>query len=318
MVKGVCARYFFGPDAEGVREQAEEALAAFAGEKVRVDLNEIGRLLEWFASDGLFGAAPKAALVRELSGPSAKLQRALFALLDRLDPRKHLLVLAAPGQDGRAAWHRELLAHPKVQGVRVGPTHPEAFAQWLEATAKSHGLVLAPDVLDWAAERLCGMRAAARAFCERAVLYLGGEKRALTREEAAELLGERAPRSLDAWLHACMCRSPKAVRLARELLADGVAGVQMLAWLETRLEQMLLYLWHCARRSPQPLKAAGVFGAARQTLPEEAKHWRPKEVMQAMAAVEETERGIKGASALPEAVQIEALMMHFVRGRDAA
>jgi len=91
-----------------------------------------------------------------------------------------------------------------------------------------------------------------------------------------------------------------------------VAEVQMIAWLGTRMQQVLMYCWFQAKRDRNPLQAAKVFGEARQKVAKEAAVWRGAELSAAVDRIVQAEKLVKGASVQDKAVVIEQLTLTLI------
>ncbi len=147
------------------------------------------------------------------------------------------------------------------------------------------------------------------------MVYVGSDQaEPLDLEVVSALLGEKAPDELEDWCAAVASRRPEAIGLALRLVRDqGIAPVQMIAWLGGRLQKMLLARWHQAQKHRDPARAAGIFGAMRKSLVRDLKHWPASEIMRALALIAEAERNVKGAGWRDGAEEIERLTLELVR-----
>ncbi len=306
------AHYLFGEDADAIVETAESLLNE-GGEdavRLRVDVGELGRVEEEFGTPGLFGARAVRALVRNAQSASPKQGEHLLRLIGRVPPGGRL-ILCAPGVDWKKALHKKLKGMDGVRAREFRRPDAEGFRRWLEAEAQ--GLAIDEEALAWMAERLCGMRLAARQLLERLRLYDGGEGLRIGLNVVGELLGERAPDDLEEWRHRVAMRDPAAVAMARRLISGGqAAAVQMVSWLGMRMQQLLLYKWAMHRGERDPARAARLFGAARRCAEEEARRWRGGELVVAVRRVVESERLLKGAADFDDMVLIERLCLDLI------
>ncbi len=305
--------YLTGEDEDAVFEAAEALVAHQADQAVvvRADVDELGRIAEHMAP-GLFGARACHALVRNAGAARPKQIEQLERWIMR-PPEGLRLVLCAPAIDTRKALHKRMMALPELVWCDFPRMDEEAFGHWLAGVAEEAGVTLDDAALAMMTERLCGMRMAARQAVARLALYDGGEGRKLDVEVTAELLGERAPRDLDALCEAVGDRSPRAVGMLRGLLREGgVSELQALAWLATRMQQLLLYAWHAASDAHGAASRARLFGAARAQVPKQVRRWSGGELMRAMQWIAETEASIKGGGVEAPDVALERLVLRLV------
>ncbi|RME84075.1 MAG: hypothetical protein D6771_04965 [Zetaproteobacteria bacterium] len=289
--------YLFGDDEQGIWDEAQ-MLAARARRALVLEGAEVGRAEEALWGTEMFGAPPDLVIVKTMQGVDAKAAGRWLQLCERLEPGVRRLVLCAPGVDVRKAWHKKLIAHPHVEARAMPQPSAEDTERWLNQLLAESGVKLAPEAVAWLAERARGMRAALRAFVERARLA-GGDQAPLGLSEVAALFGERAPMQLSEWVDAVAMRRPEALAQTARLLREGVPAVQMIAWLGMRLEQMLLVAWHQAQHAADPLKAAGVPYPARGVIKQALSRWRASELVDLIVQLEEAETAIKsGGEAL--------------------
>ena len=307
--------YLTGDDEDAVFEAAEAIIGheAEGAAIVRADVDELSRIAEQM-SPGLFGARACHALVRNAAAAKPKQIEQLERWIAR-PPEGLRLVLCAAGIEPRKAMHKRMTALDGLAWCDFPRMDEKAFARWLAGLAREAGLRVSDAALAMMAERLCGMRMAARQAVARLALYDGGAGRELDVDVVGELLGERAPRDLDALCEAVGERSPRAVGILRGLLREGgVSELQVLAWLATRLQQLLLYAWHAAGDARNAASRARLFGAARAQVPRQARLWRGAELMRAMQWLAETEASIKGGGIEPPDVALERLVLRLVAG----
>jgi len=310
--------YLFGEDHDALFEAAESLLAAGASNgddqafRMRVDISELARIEEESKNRGLFGPSRCYALIRNAQSANPKQSAHLLKLLDSLS-EEHRLIICAPGTDWKKALHKKMKAISSLPQCEFLLPDESGFQRWLDHELKKSGLDITPDAVLWMSERLNGMRLAARQMIERLRWYDGGEHNTLGLDVIGELLGERAPGALEDWCHAVAMRQPEAIGLAIRLLHDQqVAEVQMISWLGTRMQQILMYCWFQSQRDRNPVQAAKVFGDARQKVGKEAACWRGSELTAAMHRISQAEKLIKGASVEDKTIIIENLTLELI------
>lgn len=308
------AYYLYGEDRDALFEAGESLLAAGDPQaiRLRVDVSELGRIESESRNQGLFGASICYALVRNAEAASPKQTEHLFRLLESVAPENRL-ILCAPEIAWKKALHKRMRDYPDVAQCEFSMPTPEQFRQWFAELVRQKNLNVDDDAIELIGERLCGLRLAARQLAERMATYDGGEGLSIDTAIVGEMLGERAPHDLDAYCAAVASRSPQALLLLRRLVeGQQIAGVQLISWLGTRIQQLLLYKWHAATRSANPLQQARVFGDARKLVPAEVGKWRGPELTAAMQQIYETEKLLKGASVASDLLLLERLTLAMV------
>ena len=308
------AYYLHGEDGDAILEAAEALLAEGDADavRIRVDINELARVESESRNQGLFGPSICFALIRNAQSANPKQSEHLLKLATSVREGNRLIVCAA-GIDWKKAVHKKMKAEQGIAECEFSKPDEIGFARWLEAEVRKSALNVAPDAQIWMAERLSGMRLAARQMIERLHWYDNGEGNELALDVVAELLGERAPGALEAWCHAVASRSPDALRLVRQLLKEQqVAEVQMISWLGTRMQQLLMYRWYQSQRDRNPLQAAKVFGDARGKVADESRAWKGSELALAIKRIITAEKLLKGASVEDRSVVIERLTLDLV------
>ncbi|RMH60790.1 MAG: hypothetical protein D6678_05055 [Zetaproteobacteria bacterium] len=306
--------YLYGEDRDAVFELAERLLRTRKARRLRVDVADLDDAEEALRGAPLFGPTACDVLVRNAEQATPKQGERLLKLA-RAVSGEDRLIICAPEMSWKKALHKQLCALERVGCCRLRMPDEAGFARWLAQQCAEAGFALERDALAHAAERLYGMRGAARQWIERLRWYRGAERGTIDTGAALALLGERHPPELERWCHAVAMRRAGAVGMARQLTrAQGASGVQMIAWLGMRMQQLLLYRWYRARRSQDALRDAGVFGEARRRVPREAQCWQAGELIAALARLVEVERKLKGASLEDDATLLERLTLDLVRG----
>jgi len=306
--------YLSGEDHDALFEAADALLADGDGSalRMRLDVSELSRLEEESRNQGLFGPSACYALVRNAQSANPKQTAHLLQLVDTLGS-DHRLIICAPGIDWKKALNKKMKAIIALPQCEFKLPDEAGFRRWLDQELAKSALNISPDAVQWMGERLCGMRLAARQMIERLRWYDNGSGAELGTDIIAELLGERAPNALEDWCHAVAMRTPRSIGLCMRLLREQqVAEVQMISWIGTRIQQILMYLWFTSQRDRNPLAAAKVFGEARQKVAEESRCWRGTELTAAVSRIVQAEKLIKGASVEDKPVVIERLTLDLI------
>jgi len=306
--------YLYGQDHDAIFEAADALLAAGEAQaiRLRLDVNELARIEQESRNQGLFSSSCCFALVRNAQSAKPAQIEHLLKLANSVLPGNRLII-CAPGIEWKKVLHKKMQAEATVAQCEFNVPDEAQFRKWLEHEIRQAGLHISPEALSWLSERLRGLRQASRQMIQRLQWYDGGSGEPLSLEIIGELLGERAPDELEDWCHAVAKRDSGALSLARRLLHDQqVAEVQMLSWLGTRMQQLLLYRWHQSRRHGNPLQAAKIFGPARLRVAEEARLWSGEELMAASQQVVDAEKLLKGASIEDKPTVIERLTLNLI------
>ncbi len=307
--------YLFGEDRDALFEAAEALLAAGDADaiRLRVDVSELDKIEVESRSQGLFGAQACYALVRNAESATPKQATHLLQLLTMVQPENRVIV-CAPDITWKKAMHKKILAEKDVIAAEFRMPSEVDFRAWLIEQIKDAGLDVGRDVVDMLAERLCGMREAAKQLITRMRLYDHGEGVHFDMALAGALLGEHAPQDLDDFCHAVAMKEARAIGLLRQLvLNQQVSDVQLLTWLSMRLQQMLMFVWYQSKGERSPIQAAKVFGAARQLIGKEVRQWSPVALMQAQKFVVDAEKHLKGASVESRIMVLERLVLHLIQ-----
>jgi len=276
-----------------------------------VDVDELARVCENL-HPGLFGEKRCHALVRNAQSARPKQIGQLEKLITD-SPEGLRLVICAPGIESKKALHKRLTALPQLACCVFPRPDERQFRAWLGKRVEEAGLVLNDDAFALLDENLRGMRQAAKQAVERLRLYDNGQRRELDVEVVGDLLGERAPQALTDYCHAVAGRSPDALGILRRLLREQrVSELQVLSWLSTRMQQLLMYCWYEGTDRKSAAGKARLFGAARKLAPAEVRHWQGRELMQAIQWIAEAEMLLKGASIEDKPVVMERLTLRLL------
>jgi len=308
--------YLHGEDADALFEAAEKLLAAGDAEKHRLDVSEIGRIEVEAKNQGLFGAKRRHMLIRNAESANPKQVKLLQAYAARqwTDTR---IIVCAPHIESRKGLHKHMLAADDVAHCSFSLLSGEDFSRWLRKQVDEFGLQLDEQGFALLSESLSGMRQAAKSALERLRLYHQGSAGTLSAREVAALIGEHAPEDIGRYCDAVCSRSPRALALLQTLLLDQkTSEVQVLSWLQTRLQQMLMYKWFASTDKRNAVSRARLFGDARRRVPKQSEAWKSEELIQAAAKVVETEKLLKGASVESDAMLLERLTLGLLLPKD--
>jgi DNA polymerase III delta subunit len=303
--------YLHGEDRDALFEAADALLHADddGATCLRVDVSELGLIESESRNQGLFGATACHALVRNAESATPKQTEHLLKLARETRAPNRLIVCAA-GIEWKKALHKKFQAEQQVAQCEFSLPDASQFDRWLRQELNASGLRLDEAAEALVVERLTGLRLAARQMIERLRLYDNGAGETIGLDVVGDLLGERSPDDLEAWCHAVAMREPHAVTLTRHLIREQqLSAVQMISWLGTRLQQLLMYLWHQAQGERDPMRAAKVFGEARKKVQQETRAWRGPELSGALAKLVEAEKQVKGASIEDDAMIMERLVL---------
>ncbi|RMH50050.1 MAG: hypothetical protein D6682_07895 [Zetaproteobacteria bacterium] len=306
------ACYLYGSDADAVTTAAERLmkLGDPALPRIRADCDELHRIHEEWHNPALFGPSGCIGLVRNAEAATPAQTARLIALVREV-PAGSRLIIRATGTVWKRAAHKKLLALKELACCECAPPTPAQFRRRLEEEAERIGLRLEDGVVEAAAERLGGMEQAAGAWLQRLAWYDGGAGAPIPWSVAGALLGEQAPAELEQWCHAVADKSPDALVLLRRLVVDQrIAPIQMIVWLATRMQQILLYRWHQHRGGGNP--TADLFGAARHQVPREARRWSAAELSTLLPRIRQAEEQLKGARHLTERIILERLVLELI------
>lgn len=314
MESSATAFYLHGEDGDALFEMADALLAQGNPDaiRLRVDVSELARIVTESRSQGLFGPSICYALVRNAESASPKQIEHLLKMVGEVRPENRLIV-CAPGIDWKKALHKKMQASHELAQCEFHIPTLASFQHWLIGEITAQNLHVTDEALQLMGERLHGLRTAARQMIERLRLYDNGEGEVIGMEAVGDLLGERSPEDIEAYCHAVAERNPKALALLRRLISgQQVAEVQLISWLGTRMNQLLMYCWYRAQRESSPSQKARLFGEARKLVPQESKHWKGAELSRAMKRITEAEKLIKGASVESNLVVLERMTMDLL------
>ncbi|MDX8413073.1 MAG: hypothetical protein R8J85_03205 [Mariprofundales bacterium] len=314
--EGHTACYLYGEDHDAMHLSADRILHQNSDEtpRYRVDCSELNRIAnEWF-NPSLFGPSGCIGLVRNAESATPKQSKQLLDMVQTV-PQGSRLIICASGAMWKKALHKKLLAIPSLACCEYTIPTPAQFKRWLLDCAQERGINLDQETVEQASERLVGMQQAAQQWLQRLQWYLGQSNRqgaVITWEIASVLLGEHSPTELDTWCHAVASQSPDALLLQRQLIEQQVHPVQMISWLGTRMQQIVLYRWHQSQRSRDPAREAKLFGNARKQVPREAGIWSSQSINTLLSRISEAEQKLKGASTESDYIVLERLVCELI------
>jgi len=309
------AYYLYGEDFDAIFEAADALLQGGSADatRLRVDCSELARVETESRNQGLFGPSICYALVRNAESATPKQGDHLLTMVSHAR-EENRLIICAPGIAWKKALHKKLQAEADLVQCEFTIPTPAAFVQWLSEELGKHQLNISDEAVQMMGERLHGMRAAARQLIERLKLYDGGKGERIGMEIVGDLLGERSPEDIEAYCHAVASKDSAALGLLRRLVNEQqVSEVQLLSWLGTRMNQLLMYCWYESQRERNSLQKARVFGDARRRVPQESKRWKGSELSHALKRMVEAEKLIKGASVESKLVVLERMTLDLLK-----
>ncbi|MDX8411035.1 MAG: DNA polymerase III subunit delta, partial [Mariprofundaceae bacterium] len=301
--------YLYGEDADALFEAGESLLLDGDAEVHRFDVSEVGRIEVEANNQGLFGNKRRHMLIRNAESANAKQLKLLqnYAARQWADAR---IILCAPHMEARKALHKHMLAADGVAHCGFSLLSGEDFSRWLRQEVEEHGLQLDEQAFALLSESLTGMRQAAKNALDRLQLYQLGRVGTLGVKEVAALIGEHAPEDIGHYCDAVCGRSTGALALLQALLQNQkVSEVQVLSWLQTRLQQMLMYKWFASTDKHNAARRARLFGEARNCVPRQTGAWESTELIEAVGKVVEAEKLLKGASVESNGMVLERLTL---------
>ncbi len=309
------AYYLYGEDADAIFEAADALLGQgeSGATRLRVDCSELERVEVESRSQGLFGPSPCYALIRNAESASPKQGDHLLKMVSEVR-EENRLIICAPGIAWKKALHKKMQAEPDLAQCEFNIPTPAAFVKWLSDELGKHQLNISDEAVQMMGERLHGLRAAARQLIERLKLYDGGRGEKISIDIVGDLLGERSPEDIETYCHAVASRDPAALALLRRLVNEQqVSEVQLLSWLGTRINQLLMYRWYESQRERNSLQKARVFGDARRRVPQESKRWKGSELSYALKRMVEAEKLLKGASVESKLIVLERMTLDLLK-----
>jgi DNA polymerase-3 subunit delta len=309
--------YLYGEDADALFEAAESLLLDGDAEAHRFDVSEVGRIEVEAKNQGLFGNKRRHMLIRNAESANVKQVKLLQNYASR-QWRDTRIIVCAPHIETRKALHKHMLATDGVAHCCFSMLSGQDFSRWLLQQVEDHGLQLDEQAFALMAESLTGMRQAAKNALERLQLYQLGSAGTLGAKEVAALIGEHAPEDIGRYCDAVCERSPCALALLQTLLQDQkVSEVQVLSWLQTRLQQMLMYKWFAATDRSNAIRRARLFGEARSCVPGQSGAWKSADLIEVVGKLVEAEMLLKGASVETNGMVLERLTLDIVLLGDA-
>ena len=309
------AYYLYGEDRDAMQLAANQLLQRgdSAIPRLRVDCNELTRIASEWGNPSLFGPSGCIGLLRNAESATPKQSKQLLQMVESV-PQGSMLIICAGGAMWKKALHKKLQAIQSLACCEFTIPTPAQFKQWLRQAAEERGVPLDQETLEQAGERLVGMQQAAEQWLQRLQWYYGGKPEEPVRWRIAGiLLGEQAPAELESWCHAVASKSPQALPLQRRLVDEQqVHPVQMLSWLGTRMQQIVLYRWHQSRQARDAAREAKLFGSARQQVPREAAVWSAEEITTLLPRISRAEQQLKGASIEADHIVLERLVRELI------
>ncbi len=140
------------------------------------------------------------------------------------------LVLVTAGNLGKASKLRDFFEKSdKAAAIPCYVDDTRDLRRVIADSLREQEYRIAPEALDFIAENIVGDRGAARAEVEKLVLYMGGQNKNITLDDAAAAIGNGAMLSTDNLSQNIVIGDFAAAdRTLRFLLSEGVSGVALL------------------------------------------------------------------------------------------
>ena len=179
----------------------------------------------------------------------------------------------------------------------------------VEAAAKSHGLSVDPDALEWIVERLGGDRGQTRSELDKLMLYKSGdETKTVTLDDALAVLGDTAAIGIDDVIGATFDGNLTALdRALDRVFAEGGNPVQLVRAVQRHVDQLHMVAGHGAaggNMEAAMFKARGLprGGPVRQRFERHVRSWPLPRLSAAVTRVLEAEMECKSTGLPDEAI----------------
>ena len=293
----------YGPDSGLVGERAATLARAggadpedpFATTTLREEdlAGAPGRLLDEAAAIP-WGGGVRVVRVR---GASDALAPALSALLER-PPEGAFVVVEAGDLGPRSRVRRLFEGAARGAAVPCYPDDDDARARLIRETLRAGGKEIEPAALEYLSRRLGGDRALARRELDKLALYALDRDGAVTREMAAECVGDEAERALeDVALAAAAGDVAELARAWDRVVAAGQRDVAVLRALARHLQR--LHAVSVARDSGASVERAmaalrpPVFFRSKAAFAAQIAGWTTARIEEALDAASRAERSCK-------------------------
>lgn len=194
-----------------------------------------GRLLAATQQGSLFGGSRKLIDLRLPGGkPGKDGAEALQTFLAHPGPDNVLLITCMEwGKKWEGAWTSAVAGAGWY--VPVWPVKRQELPSWITARARRHGLMLSNDAIDLLALRTEGNLLACAQELEKLVML--GEQGNIDAERLDALLVEQSRLDLFAFSDAALAGdAARALRIVRNIRAEGEAAVPVISWLGGQVE----------------------------------------------------------------------------------
>lgn len=189
----------------------------------------------------------------------------------------------------------------------------KALEKWLVGHAKRTGLIVPDDVARELITRCSGDKSRLVKEIEKLSLYCGGEngenKNGEATLEAVDLLiAPDVQSNIFEFVDALGAgRSGRAVETLERLAASGEAPMKVMVMIRRQLRLIARAKSHISRGTPRPeiSKELKVAPFVAKKLDDQSRRFSDDDIERALAIVLDLERGLKGGSELPEAMQVE-------------
>ncbi len=179
----------------------------------------------------------------------------------------------------------------------------------VESAARTIGLTVEPDALEWIVERLGGDRGQTRSEIDKLMLYKGTDSGStITLDDAMAVLGDTASIGIDDVIAATFDGEPTVLdRALDRVFAEGGNPIQLVRSLQRHADQLHIVSGHAAKGGnleSAMFKARGLprGGPVRQRFERHLRHWPLPRLSQALSRILEAEIECKRTGLPDEAI----------------
>jgi len=307
----VTAVLIFGPDRGLIRERAAALLAAhvenisdpFAvSELTSKDVREDGARLPDEANALSMMGGNRAVWVKDATDAVA----GAFADLLAGDPIANLVVVEAGELTTRSKLRKDFESHNRAAAIGCYADDRASVQSMLNASFSQAGIRVAPDAMNYLADRLGNDRLVSRQEIEKLILF-AGDQRELSLNDIIAAIGDNALHPVDEVVYRAMEGDTAALDSALQgAIQEGAAAVQILRAAQSHLQRLHLVTAKIAKGMPadravQELRPP-VFYKFKSRFQNQSTRWRPALINRAMEILLEAEGNCKKTGAPVEAI----------------
>jgi DNA polymerase-3 subunit delta len=234
-----------------------------------------------------------------------------------------LVVLEAGELNPRSALRILAEAEPCLAALPCYMDSREALAGLVESTARTQGMRVEPDALDWIVERLGGDRAQTRSEIDKLMLYKASDDdKAIALADAVAVLGDTAAIDADDVIAATFDGQPEALDRALDRVFDGGGNaVQLVRAVQRHVDSLHRVAAHVANGSSLDSALARVpflprGGPVRQMFERHLRSWPLARLSAAIPAVLDAEIACK-STGMPDQAIARRLCLRLAPTRNA-